>query len=119
MSIKDIVADYLKENGYGGLHSDHECGCFDNDLMPCGECTGDCEPAYRIPAHCSTCEVGCDGRDEGNVWCLTSEEPTQEIKEAVANMLTTGKAVPCPKCGSNNIKCRGSIWNCEDCGERW
>lgn len=26
---------------------------------------------------------------------------------------------PCPTCGSRNIKCRGSLWNCEDCGKQW
>jgi len=30
-----------------------------------------------------------------------------------------GKVTACPACHSANVKCRGSIMNCEDCGERW
>lgn len=119
MNVREIVAKYLAANGYGGLHYD-ECGCFDDDLMPCGESCEHCEAAYKIPAHCDNCESGCDSRGEMNTrWCLTSEKPAQKNTEAVDNMLTTGKAVPCAKCGSTNIKCRGSIWNCEDCGYVW
>lgn len=29
------------------------------------------------------------------------------------------KDICCPKCKSTNVKCRGLIFNCEDCGERW
>ena len=25
----------------------------------------------------------------------------------------------CPKCKSNEVKCRGSVMNCEECGELW
>lgn len=30
-----------------------------------------------------------------------------------------GEVTACPACRSPNIKCRGSIMNCETCGERW
>ena len=120
MNVKEIVAEYLAANGYGGLHGECDCGCFLDDLMPCGEGCDTCEAAYAVPAHCDTCEAGCDSRGEKGVdKCLTTEKPAQNAAEAVANVLTTGKAVPCVKCGSNNIKCRGSIWNCEDCGFTW
>jgi hypothetical protein len=36
-----------------------------------------------------------------------------------AQQPTTGKVTACPACHSANVKCRGSIMNCEDCGERW
>lgn len=76
MNIKEILTEYLAANGYGGLYHD-ECGCFIEDIMPCGEfCCEHCEAAYRIPAHCATCEDGCDGRDENNQWCLTTIKPT-------------------------------------------
>jgi hypothetical protein len=120
MNVKEIVAEYLAVNGYGGLYGECDCGCFLDDLMPCGEGCDTCEAAYAVPAHCDTCEAGCDSRGEKGVdKCLTTEMPAQDTKEAVANVLTTAKAVTCVKCGSNNIKCRGSIWNCEDCGFTW
>jgi hypothetical protein len=107
MDVKDIVLKYLKEKGFGGLHYD-ECSCLDNNLMPCGEACDQCIPAYKIPVHCDTCEAACDSRgDKGIKWCLTSEKPIEY------------KIKPCPKCKSNNIKCLGLIFNCEDCGARW
>lgn len=86
MTVKEIVAEYLAANGYGGLHYD-ECGCFLDDLMPCGECCEQCEPAYKVAAHCDTCEVGCNSRGEKGVnWCLTTEKPAPDNAEAVATM---------------------------------
>jgi len=75
MNVKEIIAAYLKANGYGGLHND-ECGCFDDDLIPCGECCDECEPAYKVPVHCNTCNAACDSRGEGGIkFCLTTEKP--------------------------------------------
>ena len=36
MNVKDIVRQWLNENGYDGLSSE-ECGCELADLMPCDE----------------------------------------------------------------------------------
>ncbi len=44
MDCKEIIEEYLKKNGYDGLVGD-ECGCCLDDLMPCGECCHECEPA--------------------------------------------------------------------------
>ena len=74
LTVKEIILDYLKQNGYGGLSNDVGCGCYDDDLVPCGEPCDLCEPAYKVPAHCETCEVGCDCRGESK-FCLTSEKP--------------------------------------------
>ena len=82
MTVKEIVAEYLAANGYGGLHYD-ECGCFDDDLFPCGECSDQCEAAYKVPVHCDTCECDCDSRGEKGVeFCLTMAEPAQKNIEA-------------------------------------
>lgn len=36
--VIEIVTEYLKANGLDGLaNSDDECGCFLDDLAPCGE----------------------------------------------------------------------------------
>ena len=50
MTVRDIVAEYLRENGYDGLCGD-ECGCFMDDIMPCHqdgywEGVGDCPPGH-------------------------------------------------------------------------
>ena len=50
MTVKDIVADYLKSHGFDGLcHPDTECGCGLDDLIgPCEGAQPDCRPAHRI-----------------------------------------------------------------------
>lgn len=64
MSVKEIVADYLKANGYDGLYNgDAECGCDLDDLMPCEGNPCCCQPGYK---------VGCGGCEEYN-WCISSD----------------------------------------------
>lgn len=58
MTVREIVRDYLKANGYDGLFSPGECGCTLDDLAPCeggwvGNGIGDCEAGYRVPCDCS------------------------------------------------------------------
>ena len=48
MNVKKIVAKYLMENGFEGLCAD-ECGCLLDDLIPCDDYMGHCEPGYKIP----------------------------------------------------------------------
>ena len=44
----NIVTDYLKTHGYDGVcHPESECGCFLDDLVPCGDNCMDCKPGYR------------------------------------------------------------------------
>jgi len=46
--VIEIVKAHLVANGFDGLvHVDAECGCLLEDLQPCGEDCGGCEPAYR------------------------------------------------------------------------
>lgn len=48
MKCKDIIKNWLRENGYDGLcHPEYECGCGLDDFMPCCEDLGECEPAYK------------------------------------------------------------------------
>ncbi len=50
MTVKEIVIEYLKANGYDGLCRE-ECGCGLNDLCPCDDNPYfDCEPAYHHEA---------------------------------------------------------------------
>lgn len=53
MTIKEIVKEWLKKNGYDGLcHPDCACGCLLEYLMDCADWTSDgpdteCEPGYK------------------------------------------------------------------------
>ena len=47
--VIDIVADWLKENGYDGLVNVYlECGCELDDLIPCEMDFGDCRAGYKV-----------------------------------------------------------------------
>lgn len=48
MTIKEIIKQWLKDNGYDGLYSD-ECGCSLEDFNACDECFCRCEPGYFVP----------------------------------------------------------------------
>jgi hypothetical protein len=47
MTCKEIIAQYLKKNGFDGLATD-DCGCRIDDLFPCSSDFSDCQPAHRI-----------------------------------------------------------------------
>jgi hypothetical protein len=54
--VRQIVASWLKDNGYDGLYRSECCACLVGDLMPCGEPGTDCEAGYK-----KTCPPeGCD-----------------------------------------------------------
>lgn len=57
MNVQEIVIQYLRQNGFDGLYYPGECGCEINDLAPCGEMTGQCEPGVKKSC---TCGEGCD-----------------------------------------------------------
>jgi hypothetical protein len=65
MTVKEIVTNYLKENGYDGLCG-NDCECLLDDLLLCDDAYEDyCEPAYRYEyltdeeADCSKCDSNC------------------------------------------------------------
>jgi len=47
-TIKEIVEEWLIENGYDGLFNT-DCGCRIGDLMPCMEPQDDCEAGFLKP----------------------------------------------------------------------
>ena len=51
-TVREIVTEYLKANGYDGLYG-FECGCAIDDLFPCGEPCLSCSPGYLN--NCETC----------------------------------------------------------------
>jgi hypothetical protein len=52
-TIHEIVREYLEREGYDGLaNPDLECGCFLDDLFPCGGdlCSvNECEAGHKVP----------------------------------------------------------------------
>jgi len=47
MTVKEIIKQYLIDNGFDGLCSE-DCGCGVNDLICCNrEFIEDCQPAYE------------------------------------------------------------------------
>ena len=74
MTVKKIIADYLKQNGYDGLHS-HAfddryggCGCSIDNILICQECIGNCRPAYKHTLReCSKCPdfIKCEAFENG------------------------------------------------------
>ena len=58
MEVRDIVKNYIKDNGFDGLFNGRECACSIDDLFPCGgEYINKCEPGYKSVC---TCGLGCD-----------------------------------------------------------
>jgi len=48
-NVREIVVEWLKENGYDGLYEPGcECGCFIDDLAPCDGLCENCIPGYRV-----------------------------------------------------------------------
>jgi len=77
MAIRDIIKQWLKDNGYDGLVDEPgECGCTLDDFMPC--CEGwmlDCEPGYKRPCPGEDkCEYNCGG------WHIATEKYEEEAK---------------------------------------
>src|ERR1035441_3957346 len=93
MNAKEIITEYLKNNGYGGL-CDFEgregCACELDDLVCCAEAFDNCEPCYKVPAHCYDCKNDCECKGETE-WCFTLEKPEEarKIKEVVVEQPTT------------------------------
>ncbi len=50
MNVKEIIEKHLKDNGLDGLyHPEEPCGCFLDDLIPCGENADLCIAGYKAP----------------------------------------------------------------------
>ena len=70
MTVREIVAEWLKNNGYDGLiHDQDNCVCFIGDILhpeiPCdGKCFLYCKPAkvLELP-QCMECYTRCISRE--------------------------------------------------------
>ena len=63
MTVRGIIAEYLRVHGYAGLYG-FECGCSLDELMPCdhkltpGRCDfAECLPGVKHPCDCGE---GCE-----------------------------------------------------------
>jgi hypothetical protein len=70
VTIKEIVTEYLKANGFDGLcNIEVECGCLlkeDGGLMLCDDPSAEhCEPGYK-----------CHHPDHPAEWAICTEKPT-------------------------------------------
>ena len=54
MTVKELIKQYAKENGFDGLvHDWGECGCEIDDLCPCElSDLADCAFGYKVPCDC-------------------------------------------------------------------
>ncbi len=70
-SMRDIVGEWLKQNGYDGL-AGNECGCELGDLMCCDEPRADCVAGHKITCPCSRADAegGCEYEGFNNHWCI-------------------------------------------------
>lgn len=83
MTVKDIVADWLKEHGYGGLGDGDECYCVVDDIFIAGDCdcahNVECHPLYAWvckPGDCPNSGCMCYPPDpKGIDVCLRAEKP--------------------------------------------
>ena len=58
MDVKQITTEWLRKNGYDGLHaSSGDYACELDDLMPCGQPEPQCAPGWSGPCDCGE---GCD-----------------------------------------------------------
>ena len=79
-TVKEIVADWLKQHGYDGLFNP-DCGCVLDDLMPCADRFSDCEAGYRVA--CSECKW--HDTDECRLESWPSEFCIMEFKQKADN----------------------------------
>lgn len=51
MTVKNIIVDWLRANGYDGLcDPPNECGCKLDDLIPCASPCDTCMAGYLAPS---------------------------------------------------------------------
>lgn len=77
-NVREIVADWLRANGYGGLYLPECCACSVDDLMPCSQPNPQCAAGHVMPCcECANQDDCGNGMDfdylivgEGDTWCF-------------------------------------------------
>jgi hypothetical protein len=115
MTVREIVAKYLKDNGYDGLYCDaYFCDCGIDDLMSGSECS-ECIPGYKIPCNPETCPAlgKCEfhiGPKEGGVHI------GDEIKSSPSTIVGKSDKYGCPYCGKYSELDKWTDNKCPECG---
>jgi hypothetical protein len=87
MNGKEIITDWLRQNGYDGLF-DECCACLLDDLIPCvNECALDCMAGYEIP--CPDPE-NCDYGNDKEHYHMTEKKPSPPEAKNITKELTPG-----------------------------
>ena len=76
-TVKEIVEDYLKTNGFDGLFHDRwdTCACDLNDLMACEEGWDYCIAGYKY--FYKEDDDQPDGHEDAD-WCMQIDKPKTE-----------------------------------------
>jgi hypothetical protein len=75
MTVRELVADWLKTHGYDGLWDEaNECACLLDDLMPC-DSVGACQAGYRQHHTGSGDDIGQECQ------CILEGEPCKCVGE--------------------------------------
>jgi hypothetical protein len=77
MTVKQIVADYLKAHDCDGLVGD-KCGCSANDLFLCESDPRDCLPAWSGTATAYDQDAGFEGEVGDHIFREADLTPTPE-----------------------------------------
>lgn len=84
MNLREMTKQTLERSRYHGLFcEDLGCGCTCLDLMPCGNPSPDCEPAYIQPDPTGESDywVGPDRWRTGETLELLIERATEETDQ--------------------------------------
>jgi hypothetical protein len=64
-SVEEMLADWLRSSGHGGLYIPGECACSIDNLVPCLSDVTDviegCRPGAVVPCPGESCEFGTGG----------------------------------------------------------
>ena len=88
MNVREIVKQYLEENGYDGLAGDDcagdDCGCSIDDLFICDSCPAECVPGNRVYYGTLTCFSinDCEWRGDCNVLPASLGHCIRPVKKA-------------------------------------
>jgi hypothetical protein len=78
MTVREIVMDYLKKNGFDGL-CDGPCGCNGEDCDLCAQSLFSCRPAYRWDCDVCSDREKC-GKDKEYGLCYRLGKQERNMK---------------------------------------
>ena len=118
-TMKCIIVDYLKSNGFDGLCGDF-CGCGIDYLAPCESGPINCYPAYKIPRHCAECKTPCDAYDTDHPegFCYSTIKPEGHTPRTQCGEAQGVTCAECEEIKPEIIKEEFEKWEADDADER-